>query len=84
MRKMVGALIGVLVVACFLARLAPAEEGKAEAKPAAADEAAKAVDKAAPAEEAKEETPEFIVLDKTGKLAQVKFPHKVHADKLKG
>ena len=86
MRKMLGALIGVLVVSCFLARLAPAEEekAKAEAKPAAADEATKAVDKAAPAEGAKDEAPEFIVLDKTGKLAPVKFPHKVHADKLKG
>lgn len=81
MRKLVGALISVLVVTVFLARLAPAEEAKAEAKPAAADEAAKAVDKAAPAEGAKKEAPEFILLDKTAKMAPVKFPHKLHAEK---
>ncbi|MBI4368805.1 MAG: c-type cytochrome [Elusimicrobia bacterium] len=38
----------------------------------------------APSQQTPEQPPEFILLDKTAKMAPVKFPHKKHADELGG
>ncbi|MBI5240955.1 MAG: hypothetical protein HY926_10825 [Elusimicrobia bacterium] len=64
-------LCSVLAAGCFLAKLAVAGDApKAEEKKAVA---------AAPAKEGEVKAPEFIKLEKVGKLAVVNFPHAAHA-----
>ncbi|MEK7288201.1 MAG: c(7)-type cytochrome triheme domain-containing protein [Elusimicrobiota bacterium] len=72
-------------VTCFLANAAVAakkDKVKQESKdmPAVGEQAAPKVEKAA-VETLESQLAEFIVFDKTGKMAPVKFPHAIHGQK---
>ncbi|MBI4346699.1 MAG: hypothetical protein HY553_07570 [Elusimicrobia bacterium] len=87
MRTIIAALCSILAAVTLAANVARAsDEKKAEEKPAAADKADKADKKeAADAKEApaadEKSGPEKMVLDKTGKMAPVTFPHRKHQEK---
>lgn len=84
MRTIIAALCSILTAVTLAANFARADEAKkTEAKPAAAEKADKKEAADTPEAPAADEKagPEKMVLDKTGKMAPVTFPHRKHQEK---
>lgn len=93
MSKILALLCSVVAAGYFMAASSYADEAKKadEKAPAVAadkvekpEKAEAAVEKSEKGEAPAKEQPEFLKFDKTGKMAPVKFPHKLHSDKLGG